>query len=36
MAPSSASGVEEGLKGEIMGFEIVPDNLDVIEFEHVF
>ena len=29
-------GVSEGLVGEMMGLEIVPDNLDVVEFGGVF
>jgi hypothetical protein len=29
-------GVDEGLVGEMMGLEIAPDNLDVVEFGSVF
>ena len=29
-------GVDEGVVGEIVRFEIVPDNLDVVEFGRVF
>ena len=29
-------GVGEGVVGEIVRFEIVPDNLDVVEFGRVF